>query len=243
MMTYLARRLGNTVYRFAFPIYRPLYGTFKAYADRAERRLLAANLSEGSVVVDAGANIGIYSRFLAKCVGNSGIVHSFEPSPDNFAHLRNAVRNLPNVRTNQEAVGDMTGEQLLYTSRALNVDHRTYAVEDESRDTITIRSIRLDDYFKPGERVDLIKLDIQGYELRALRGASRVLKDNPRIKVLFEFWPYGLRAAGVSPESLLEFLEKNGFTVMTFDGELKRHEQPENYTADKTAFVNLFARK
>jgi hypothetical protein len=62
-LAHLTRRFGNELYKVAFPIYRPLYSSFKSYADRSERRLLADNLGEGSVVVDAGANIGIYSSF------------------------------------------------------------------------------------------------------------------------------------------------------------------------------------
>ena len=58
------RRVGNKVYDQAFPIYRVCSGAFKAYADRAERQLLKDILSNGSVVPDAGANIGIYSEFL-----------------------------------------------------------------------------------------------------------------------------------------------------------------------------------
>jgi predicted methyltransferase len=74
----LLRGMGNGLYKFAFPVYRPLYSTFKSYADRVERKLLAKHLSAGCVVVDAGANIGIYSQFLSKCVGPTGTVHSFE---------------------------------------------------------------------------------------------------------------------------------------------------------------------
>ena len=70
----------------------------------------------------------------------------------------------------------------LYVSGHLNVDHRTYATEGDSRRIVPIDIIALDDYFKPGQRVDLIKMDIQGYELHALRGASRVLADNPDTK-------------------------------------------------------------
>ena len=73
----------------------------------------------------------------------------------------------------------------------------TYLPEGDSRHRCQIEMIALDDYFKPGQRVDLIKMDIQGYELHALRGASRVLADNPGIKLLLEFWPYGLKQAGV----------------------------------------------
>lgn len=98
---HLCRRIGNDLYKFAFPLYQPLYSIFKSYADRAERKLLAEHLSAGCVVVDAGANIGIYSRFLAKCIGPTGAVHSFEPSPDNFARLRAALQHFPNVHVNQ----------------------------------------------------------------------------------------------------------------------------------------------
>ena len=67
-----------------------------------------------------------------------------------------------------------------------NVDHRAYLPEGGSRDTVPIDVIALDDYFRPGDRVDLIKLDVQGYELHALRGANRVLHDNPAAKLILE---------------------------------------------------------
>src|SRR5207244_10038837 len=53
-----ARRLGDKLYIFCYPIYHPLYSLFKSYADRAERALLRKMLEPGSVVVVAGANIG-----------------------------------------------------------------------------------------------------------------------------------------------------------------------------------------
>jgi hypothetical protein len=66
------RRAANKVYERAFPIYRPLYATYKTYADRAERRLLRRILLPDAVIVGVGANIGIYSQFLSGCVGETG---------------------------------------------------------------------------------------------------------------------------------------------------------------------------
>jgi FkbM family methyltransferase len=237
----LGRRIGNNLYKAAFPIYRPLYSAFKTYADRSERRLLARHLSPGSVVVDAGANIGIYSEFLLKCVGSGGVVHSFEPSPENFARLRAALSKFPNVRLNQLAVSDRTGESVLYVSDALNVDHRVYPIEGKIRRTVPIQSMTLDDYFKPGERVDLIKIDIQGYELHALWGAKRVLQENPDIKLLFEFWPFGLEQAGARWERLIEVLRGLSMELMLVTTKGVIPFDARDVRSDASWYVNLFA--
>jgi FkbM family methyltransferase len=235
------RAVGNKFYQHAFPIYRLFYRAFKVYTDRAERQLLKRILFTGAVVVDAGANIGIYSEFLSRCVGPTGAIHSFEPSPDNFKRLHAATRKLSNVRLSQAAVGEYSGNSELYLSDKLNVDHRAYIAAGDSRRTVPIEMVALDDYFKPGEQVDLIKMDIQGYELHALKGANRVLEDNPDIKLLIEFWPYGLRQAGVNGAELIAALEQKGIIIrqVSSDGLLPFRPGSTRESADW--YVNLFA--
>lgn len=235
------RSVGNRVYEHAFPIYRPLYRAFKVYADRAERQLLRKILFPGAVVVDAGANIGIYSEFLSRCVGPTGVVHSFEPSPDNFKRLRAATDKLSNVRLSQAAVGEHSGNSELYLSDKLNVDHRVYVADGNLRRTVPIEMVALDDCFKPGERMDLIKMDIQGYELHALRGANRVLEDNADITLLIEFWPYGLRQAGANWVDLIAALEQKGMAIhqVSSEGLIPFHPGSTSERADW--YVNLFA--
>jgi len=235
------RRIGNELYKVAFPIYRPLYSVFKSYADRTERRLLARHLSPGSVVVDAGANIGVYSQFLARCVGPGGVVHSFEPSPENFGRLHAALSQFSNVRLNQLAVSDKMGDGMLYVSEELNVDHRAYPIEGETRRTLCIRSTTLDDYFKPGERVDFIKIDVQGYELHVLRGAKRVMQENPDIKLLLEFWPYGLKQAGTRWEELIEMLRHFGMDLVLVNKQTLTPFDAAHVRIDICWYVNLFA--
>jgi FkbM family methyltransferase len=235
------RAVGNKFYQHAFPIYRLLYRAFKVYTDRAERQLLRRILFTGAVVVDAGANIGIYSEFLSGCVGPTGVIHSFEPSPDNFKRLHAATRKLSNVRLSQAAVGEHSGKSELYISDSLNVDHRAYLAAGDSRSTVPIEIVALDDYFKPGERVDVIKMDIQGYELHALRGANRLLEDNPDIALLVEFWPYGLKQAGANWIDLIAALEQQGMVIrqVSSDGLIPFHPGSTSESADW--YVNLFA--
>jgi FkbM family methyltransferase len=241
--TSLLRRAANKVYERAFPIYRPLYAAYKTYADRAERELLRKILFQGAVVADVGANIGIYSQFLSRCVGPTGLVHSFEPSRDNFRRLSAATRDVSNVRLTQAAVGERSGPCELYVSDKLNVDHRAYKADGDSRRAIPIQMIALDDYFKPGQRVDLIKMDIQGYELHALRGAQRVLQENPGINLLLEFWPAGLAEAGVRWKEVVEMLQRlsmnlsvvRTYGLVPFDARAVRN--------DVSWYVNVFAHR
>jgi FkbM family methyltransferase len=241
--TSVLRRAANKLYERAFPIYRLLYAAYKGYADRAERELLRKILVQGAIVADVGANIGIYSEFLSRYVGPTGLVHSFEPSPDNFKRLSAATRGLSNVRLTQAAVGERSGDCKLYVSDKLNVDHRAYKADGDSRHVIPTEMVALDDYFKPGQRVDLIKIDIQGYELHALRGAQRVLQENSDINLLLEFWPAGLEQAGVGWEELVEMLQGLNMNLtlvrtcglVPFDAHDVRN--------DISWYVNLFAHR
>jgi FkbM family methyltransferase len=237
----LVRGIGNKIYDHAFPIYRLCYRAFKAYTDRAERQLLRSILSAGAVVVDAGANIGVYSQFLSRCVGPTGVVHAFEPSPKNFRRLQSATHKLANVHLSQAAVGECSGRSKLHLSNQLNVDHRTYATEGDLRPALQIDVIALDDYFEPGQRVDLIKMDIQGYELHALQGANRVLADNPDAKVLLEFWPYGLKQTGANWVELIATLESKNMAVCQVTKNGLVPFRADSASENPAWYVNLFA--
>jgi FkbM family methyltransferase len=235
------RAFGNQLYQHAFSIYRPAYAAYKACADYAERQLLRQILVPGDVAVDAGANIGIYSQFLARCVGPAGAVYSFEPAPENFDRLRAAARRFSNMQTLQAAVGERSRKAELYVSDTLNVDHRTYLTANSIRRTVQIEMVALDDYFNPGQRVDLIKMDIQGYELQALRGAERVLADNPAMKLLLELWPYGLKQAGANWVDLIEAITSKRMAVSEVTRSGLVPLCSSSISEDPDFYVNVFA--
>ena len=209
---YNLQRIGNLLFNNLHPIYLRLYGLYKLIIDYQDRSLIKKYVTPGAIVVDIGANIGIYTKFLSKVAGNKGKVHAFEPSPDNFLRLKAYTQKLSNVVIHQKAIGKTTGQLKLYVSYDLNVDHRTYPTDDV-RKIKTVDCIRLDDYFDAQRRVDFIKMDIQGFEYQAFLGMERIIAENRDILILFEFWPIGLKAAGTNPDKLLELLRDSGFNL------------------------------
>src|SRR5882724_3464276 len=130
-----------------------------------------------------------------------------------------------------------------FTFRTSYVDHRAYKADGDSRRAVPTEMVALDDYFKPGQRVDLIKIDIQGYELHALRGTQRVLQENPGINLLLEFWPAGLEQAGVGWEELVEMLQglNMNLTLVRTCGLVPFDER--DVRNDISWYVNLFAHR
>jgi hypothetical protein len=84
-------------------------------------------------------------------------------------------------------------------------------------------------------------MDIQGYELHALRGTNRVLSDNPAAKLLLEFWPYGLEQAGANWLELIDTLRNKNMSVsqVTNYGLIPFHA--DSVSVSPEWYVNLFA--
>ena len=167
-------------------------------------------LRPGDVVIDVGANIGWHTVLAAECVGAGGTVYAFEPDPANFAALdANCEANgLTQVVRRRCAAGDRACEGLLWTSTENFGDHRMYAVPGETRPCVSAKIAALDD--DPGTRLTglrLVKIDVQGYEPKVLRGMTG-LAERFRPALAMEFWPHGIAAAGDSVFDVLGFIER-----------------------------------
>jgi FkbM family methyltransferase len=219
----LSIKLGNFLFRNFFSIYNVLYPVFKRKQDKFEIELLKEHIKPGDVVFDIGANIGFYAKILSPLAGPAGRVHCFEPDTINFKHLVKATKNLPNVILNHNAIGPKTESIKIYTSKDLNVDHRTYKPEEYDQE-IDIDAVSIDDYVKglDDKKVDFIKMDIQGFEMQAIKGMLNTLRGNPSIKMISEFWPYGLRKSGSSLIEYFNYLRELGFNIqLLHDNSLK----------------------
>ena len=208
----LSIKFGNFLFKNAFALYKPFYSVFKNKQDAFEIQILKEHIQPGFTVLDIGANIGFYAKLLSELTGKSGAVHCFEPDTVNFSHLKKSVGQINNITLNHLAVNATTEIIKIYTSKELNVDHRTYQPEDFDQE-IEIAAISIDDYVSRNKisKIDFIKMDIQGFEMQAIKGMSNTLASNPKIQLISEFWPYGLNKAGSSAMEYFNYLRSKNF--------------------------------
>jgi FkbM family methyltransferase len=171
----------------------------------------------GDVAVDVGANIGLYAIALAKRVGTGGKVHAFEPDPANFKSLDRHC-----------SLNGVTRQVVLYQAAVAQEDGRVPFERgrgSESRissgaTAFHIDCVCLDSVFADG-RVDILKIDVEGFEEAVLRGASQLLSEptrGPRF-IYLEVHPYAWRDMGTKSESLLTLLAECGYVVEDSSGQ------------------------
>jgi len=172
---------------------------------------IMAELRRGDTLVDVGAHLGLYTVAAARRVGSAGRVVAFEPDPESFALLAAHVRLngvADRVELVKAAVGDRNGRVPFRGGRQLESCVLAIAPPGER----TVPCVSLDDAL--GKRhVDVLKIDVEGYEVHVLRGARRLLRDparRPRA-VFLEIHPYAWAALHVAGPDLLAELAGAGY--------------------------------
>jgi FkbM family methyltransferase len=176
---------------------------------------LARQVPRGGVVWDIGANVGFYTLIAARLVGE-GTVVAFEPLPENQAaiHRNLALNGFTNVEVSGLALSDHDGTAILQMHAS-----STWAKLDTSADTgfqqeldvtgeVEVPVATIDSQLASLTPPDLIKMDIEGGEVAALRGAGRLLSEH-RPTLICEL--HGTN------EAVTDILESHGYTVRTIE--------------------------
>ena len=179
--------------RFFLPARWGGEGTTMIFATREEYENELAHLehfiSPGDVFVDAGANCGVYTIAAAKLVGDAGKVIAFEPGARVASVLQNNIElnRLNNVRLYRNALSDREGKARLYHHRGTVASSIAAAGDGSSDQYDEVTSTTLDSLFHRQEinRIDVLKMDIEGAEELALRGAASLLTISPPV-IIFE---------------------------------------------------------
>jgi FkbM family methyltransferase len=196
------------------------YGIMEAYELQIARSLIRP----GMQVLDVGSNIGFHALEFARWAGPSGHVDAFEPAPENYAMLKRNVEasGLANVRALDLAVSNHSGEITLYLNPANRGDHRM-AGTSAMRSAIRVPATTLDErYAAAGQRVDFVKIDVQGAEYLVLAGMRQVFRNNPDLILLVEFSPALTAATGHTPDEFIDLLGTLNRRIQIMDHRTKQ---------------------
>lgn len=167
-------------------------------------------LRRGDCFIDVGANLGFLTLTASRIVGHSGNVFAFEPNSVLAGRLNHAllVNKIDNVIINEHALGDAEGEAVL----KLSTHSGTATLRDIAASGQKVKVHLGDNCIKePAEdRWVLVKLDVEGYELRVLKGFQSLIK-RPKTGFIVEITDQWLKDLGSSADELFDLMLENGF--------------------------------
>jgi FkbM family methyltransferase len=183
---------------------------------------LRKHLVAGDTVLDVGANVGYISAIAASCVGTFGEVHGFEPLPECFARLR-VLRDLnPDMHFffNQTALGENAGVVPISYDPKGDSRNATLVPRKSLAELIQVPVNRLDEYILQNigspQRIKIIKIDVEGFEVPVLRGLERFLAETScRPSIICEIKPWEVKNIGYTLKDFDQYMKK--FAYRTYD--------------------------
>jgi len=179
----------------------------------------AALAKPGSVCLDVGANIGLYSLYIAAC--GTEKVYAFEPAKDNFERLlKNLVKNhslAGRIFPLQKAVSD-THQQLSVYFNATCPGETKVGVETNGAESC--EAVSLDDFCRNESilKVDLLKIDVEGFEMHVLAGCKELLAARRIEIIFFESFDNALRQYGSSRLDQWNYLHACSYHIFSLSG-------------------------
>jgi FkbM family methyltransferase len=195
--------------------------------ERTEMQLVAKLLKPQMKVIDAGANIGIYSLLAAKCVGDKGQIWAFEPSHTTYGlFLDNiALNGLTTITAHRLALSDVQGQLTLRSENGFGdlYRHLDYSGKAAAGDLVeTVDVSTLDDFAAANhiDEIDFLKIDVEGGEFCLLKGSQHLLSRSLNVIVMVEIEEDWCLRNGFKTDDAFELLRSLGFNLYSWS---KRH--------------------
>lgn len=196
-------------------------------------------LRTGDLMIDVGANVGLYTLIAGARVDGGGRVIALEPDPVALVRLREnlELNRLTSVEVRGEAAGAARGEARLTTGLD-TVNH--IVAGDDGEPSIRVPVVPLDELVETGVEVALIKVDAEGFESEVLAGAQRLLRERSVIAWIVEVNGLG-RRYGAGDETVRETFERSGYRAIRYDGDCNELAPPDR-PSEETEWNLIFAR-
>lgn len=219
---YLIIQIKNTLNQ-TIPLSKGYYDFFDVFFNRINR----GTKSENYFFVDIGANDGWFAKVVYRFAPNAS-VFSFEPLKSQIPALKNLKKILPNFEFNELAIGNKAEELEIneFTcsgiSSILELDTSVYDYENRGKDTAVavkykVRCSPLDDFFEvllnKKKQINVLKIDTQGYELKVLQGAEKLLSTGFFDYIMLEVMTISKYKGGPLYLDILNFLDKHNYNI------------------------------
>lgn len=180
-------------------------------------KFLKNHLKSGDVFFDIGANIGCYSLVASKLVGSEGKVHSFEPVSEVYNRLlfNIELNQLKNITVNRKAVFETSETLEFFVSSKENKGMSSIFHHDtESGEIQKVEAITIDEYIEKTDiqRIDMIKIDIEGAELFALKGMKTTLRKFKPV-IIMELSDNVLQNSPVEKKEILNLMKELNYEI------------------------------
>ena len=223
--------------------FQSMWIMYNYYVDWEEFNLISRFLQPGDEVFDVGANMGFYTVWMSKFIGD-GKIHSFEPDSKNYERLqKNISLNNLAVFANKKAASNTDGI-VGFTS---GLDGENHIVDGGSKNAVMIKSQKIDTYVKDKNigAIAYMKIDVEGFEYAVLKGAETMLLKKGIDIIQFEI-NQTITNSGKSINDLLQLIHYYEYTLCSYDvnkNQLKKEifsEKRENYFAVKNLYeINI----
>lgn len=182
--------------------------------ERKETALVKNYLKPGMTFIDVGANIGYYTLLSSSLVGREGVVLAFEPSPYAFDILCKTIKNnnINQARAIQAGLSDSKGDLQLYLPK-ISGNHTPSMIANEGGSPIKVPVLTLDEFLTENkiDHVDLMKVDVEGFEPNILKGAESYIRQGKVSAILCELNNFWLECNNSSSIHLHETLKELGY--------------------------------
>tara|TARA_B110001454_G_scaffold77216_1_gene74805 strand:- start:2074 stop:2919 length:846 start_codon:yes stop_codon:yes gene_type:complete len=177
------------------------------------------NINVGDTVIDVGAHIGEYTLLGAKLSGSTGTVISIEPDHDTVKSLKENINlnNFKNCKVFEKAIGEKVETKILYKISEEDVYGYLdpYVENKKLKKYSEIEVTTIDEIISLNniDTVNLLKIDVEGFEHEVLLGCENALKKDKIKKIIVELHPQYLESKGKNEELINSFLKEHGFTT------------------------------
>lgn len=219
--------------------------SLNGHFEKGTEEVFCSLLRPGMNVLDLGANLGM---FTLHALSGGCNVYSFEPSPRIYRILNqnikaNGFAESGRVHTFEAAVSDRETTISFFVCEAMSGHSNMYSTERTDDREIKVRTVVMDNFPDIPDKVDIVKIDIEGAEYAALQGMKKVIERNPGIRIFIEFAPENMNRAGVRPESLLDLIKSYGFYYYMIDEASGKLMKTDRKTLLASYSVNLLLTK